>query len=435
MINNESQKNKRLTTLLKNKLFKGYEKLRNKMLSSTKVNFRCLSYDEGKNKEKDALIPEKAFLTGSNYIKTKVKKYRPKIRNKYFNNSNYNQDNQNIINSLFPNKNELSKYSNLPFISLFTIKTPFSNKISITKNKRYNNKILKDEFLYKISHNFEDEEKSLNNFIKNKGMKKGSTIQNFYNSLNPDGFKKRKSLEKKDIKLELNINNLTNDENKRVPLNIRDKHIQLLEDNIKSIRMIPTELMNGLEEDVFNNLGEDIKEEKNEDKNMHKGLFKLKDINKLILDFDEKNKRNLKNKENYYNNTSIGFKTPIQYPINFYSTQQMKKKEHFSQNFKNTFEERRKMLNSDKKTLNVKISDETVKKIDELIQRGKIDDRALYLKENKRRDMMMRKGLKYNFNQIDTKRILKGLKPWVDIDLNHQFKIDINDYETKPIHL
>ena len=51
--------------------------------------------------------------------------------------------------------------------------------------------------------------------------------------------------------------------------------------------------------------------------------------------------------DNNYINTNT-FKRPNKYPINFYTTQQLKKKEHFPTNHKNTFDERIKKLKKEK---------------------------------------------------------------------------------------
>jgi lipoate-protein ligase A len=61
---------------------------------------------------------------------------------------------------------------------------------------------------------------------------------------------RKEDLNKKKFKLELDINNLTKGE--KIPqISNREKHIKILENNIKNIKLIPNQLMNDLEDDVF----------------------------------------------------------------------------------------------------------------------------------------------------------------------------------------
>ena len=97
------------------------------------------------------------------------------------------------LNLIFPYKDEIKKFSNLPFFSL--TKNKVNEEIDVNKYSSRNESknriknienILQEDFLFKISHQKDDEQNNINNnFIKNKGIKKGITFdlnENFSNS-------------------------------------------------------------------------------------------------------------------------------------------------------------------------------------------------------------------------------------------------------------
>ena len=238
-----------------------------------------------------------------------------------------------------------------------------------------------------------------------------------------------------------------------------EKRIQALENNLKEIKSIPNELFKNLENDVFRFIDDDFNEsknlksekaeneidnEKNDKNNMSKisskqaeNIISLSDQVKFNNTFITDNKNYIKYYEDIFRNTT----KPLQkYPINFYSTQQLKKKEHFSNNHKNTFEERLKKLNENNcnKKNNSKISNNKSKffstfqeqrnnlsiNYDSEIQRKKVMTNALaFKKESKIRDVVLGRQLKCEFSPVDVKRILNGLKPWVDCNLDKEEKV------------
>ena len=175
--NKEEEKNKKFSLTMKNKIIKEYQKLRNKTntgdflskinndknyyktfdKSSNNMNEESYNsfdkykknskanYNELKNLKIQHLSKEKKddynntlnklFFTTSNIIKQRNnKEKRQLLINSYYNmNQNLDDtDEQNrILNKLFPDINEINKYSNVPFFSLNKIRTPFKMKLNL----------------------------------------------------------------------------------------------------------------------------------------------------------------------------------------------------------------------------------------------------------------------------------------------------------------
>lgn len=521
------EKNKKFTSTIKNKMFKGYEKIRNKINTNldTYDSFQRMSYDNervipvipynieklnnnstGRNKDiflknnynsimnidiqhlskikKDDYnnILNSLFFTTSDIINTQ--KY---LRNKKQNinnhnikdspNNNINEKEKNkILNKLFPDINEIKKYSHLPFFSLIKVKSPYKIKINLKSKKEIFRKFPQEEFLYKISHNNIDDEKINYNFLKHKGIKKGRTTKYYHgvnkfcinNKISETNFYKEDNLNKKQLKLKLEISNLTKGGDGMVPqISSKEKHIKILQNNLKNIKLIPKQLINDLEEGVFkfideefdkkndekidnNNKAENNKINSKKEANINNNKSNNTNIINLNTQF-QMNKMNNKNKSNktlqtendyqkgaksnnsFYNNSfnfnSSGFKKPLQYPINFYSTQQVRIKEHFNKTYKNTFDERNKKLrqgNNSERNVKKKLSDEILNNVNELHKRKVMTNKFAYNKESRIRDIIIGNKLKCEFTPIDIKRILNGLKPWVDIKLDQEIDSNID---------
>ena len=509
-------KNKKFTSTIKNKMFKGYEKVRNKMQNNFDMtdSFQRFSYDSQTNTkynlnrlEKEDNYSSKTInlngkftknncnnlnnLSIEHLSKTKKDDYNNTLNKLFFTTSNifknkkpnlsfkndsntkntqfYFKENKYLINKLFPDINEINKYSNLPFFSLNKVKSPYKMKLNENNKKEVKKKFPQEEFLYKISHNSYDEEKINYNFIKNKGIKKGRTAKYFHgvdkfcinNKVSETNFMRKEDLKKKKFKLELDVNNLTKGE--KIPqISSREKHIKILENNLKSIKLIPNLLMNDLEDDVFkfidnefDKINEDSKKNKKEEQintiNNEEQKENGANIVNLSTQFNINNNNKsssindkflqtaneyLKNKS-YFNNTNIsnfttttGFKKMQQYPINFYSTQQIKIKEHFNKTHKNTFEERNKKSKKgyySERNLKKKMSDEMIENLNRL-QRIKITNNgSSFKKECRIRDVIIGQKLKFEFNPVDVKRILNGLKPYADIKSDEEIDKNIEN--------
>ena len=535
-ISKKEEKNKKFTTTIKNKMFKGYEKVRNKFHNNNldiNDNFQRFSYDsesysnyflndlDKKNsysneklKMKDKFIQKnnfnnlnniniqhlskikkddynnilnKLFFTTSNIINKKYKKPSLNIKNFDYNikeSTNDIKEKNKILNKLFPDIDEINKYSNLPFFSLIKVRSPYKLKLNSNNKKEIKKKFPQEEFLYKISHNFNDEdEKMNNNFIKNKGMKKGRTNNYFHginkfcinNKISETNFIKEEDINKKKEKLELDIANLTKGGEKTPQLSTKEKHIKILENNLKNLKFIPNQIINDLEDDVFkfideefdniNNTTENSKNNiKKENKTLHSinnkengsniinlntqfKFNKTSTINNKYFQTTSNDFQNNKNKS-YYNNSNnfntTGFKKPQQYPINFYSTQQIKIKEHFNDTYKNTFDERMKKMkkgNKSERTSKKRIDGKIIENINinDLHKKKKKTSECAFKRECKMRDILIGNKLKCEFNHEDIKRILNGLTPYADIKIddkeimNNLYKIkdDINNKEVK----
>ena len=512
----DTNQNKKFTTSLKSRLFRGYQKLQDKLQENANNKSPYVTIKTSINDQKYPIINQQKSINSStsfkdsgvnvkfinelnnnnihqeNYKNKNVElgkflystnifyknKSAPKIHNKRFKLNNHNKntkttfdkylfinpkignDHEKILNELFPEREEVNKYSYLPFVSLVRSRNPY-NKMQFGVANNFNQEFsIQDDFLFKISHTKKENKKIENNFNRNKGIKRGAVF-NFSHQKNyqtQNRFEKNIN-NKKNLRLELDIDNLSKGGEKTSQLSNAEKRIQALENNLKEIKSIPNELFKNLENDVFRFIDDDFNEsknlksekaeneidnEKNDKNNMSKisskqaeNIISLSDQVKFNNTFITDNKNYIKYYEDIFRNTT----KPLQkYPINFYSTQQLKKKEHFNNNHKNTFEERLKKLNENNgnKKNNSKISNNKSKffstfqeqrnnlsiNYDSEIQRKKIITNALaFKKESKIRDVVLGRQLKCEFSPVDVKRILNGLKPWVDCNLDKEEKV------------
>lgn len=429
--------------------------LQNNFNSMNNINIQYLSKIKRENHNN---ILNKLFFTTSNIFNQKyIKNRKPQITlNNLNNNLNDIKEKSKILNKLFPDINEINKYSNLPFFSLIKAKSPYKMKLNQNNKKNAKIKFPQEEFLYKISHNFDEDEKINYNFNKNKGIKKGRTTKYFHgvnkfcinNKISETNFIKKEDLNKRKIKLELDIENLTKGGEKIPQISTKEKHIKILENNLNKIKSIPNQLFNDLEDDVFKYIDEELdntnnENSKNNDKKKNEEVnteqsnlntnmsniinlstqFKMNNssCSDKILETSKgfKNKSKYNSYKSYFNDSNnlnfSGFKKPQQYPINFYSTQQLKIKEHFNKTYKNTFDERKKQLKKENNSERFRKKMLSNDAINDLLKKKIISNKFAYKKESKIRDIIIGHKLRCEFSPVDIKRILNGLKPWVDI--------------------
>lgn len=417
-------------------------------------------------------ILNKLFHTTSSLIKHKKYKLENALQINSYYNMNLNEDDSNrksiILNKLFPDSEELTKYSDVPFFSLTKKRTPFKKKINAgIINKKY--KIKQEEFLYKISHNDSNEKFSFN---KNKGIKKGTTIPYFHgvdrfcinNKISKTNFPLKESIKRNKFNLELDVENISKGGEKTSQMSNKEKRLKMIENNVNNIKSIPSELVNDLEDEVFklldeefdknyntnneecqtdknkeevkDNLDTELKNKKNKKEDENKNVEEKDNINNLHIEFISNKTKNIKNFDNNYINPNI-MKRPNKYPVNFYTTQQIRIKEHFSTNSKITFEERIKMLKKQEQKEKEKknlfkfkngLSLENVK--DMKLKRG-LDNKVAYKKQCKRRDILIGNKLKSTYDEVDTKRILNGLKPWIYIRADEKKQINLDNLKQK----
>ena len=415
-------------------------------------------------------ILNKLFHTTSSLIKHKKYKLENALQINSYYNMNLNEDDSNrksiILNKLFPDSEELTKYSDVPFFSLTKKRTPFKKKINAgIINKKY--KIKQEEFLFKLSNGiFSDK---LNNFNKNKGIKKGVTTQYFHgvdkfcinNKISEKNFPLKETIKRKKLNFELNVENISKGE-KTLQMSNKEKKLKMLEKNVKNIKSIPNELINGLEYEVFKLLDEEFdkndnpKTEENEKKNNLDSELNNKENKKDEMNQIGDNKNNINNfniefmlnktlntKNSYDDNNYINLnmmKRPRKYPVNFYTTQQIRKKEHFTVNSKFTFEERLKMLQKkeqkekeekEEKNLDLLKTGLNFLNLKDLNLRKKLNNREAYKRQCKITDILIRNKLKNTYDETDSRRILNGLKPWIYIKLDEKKKIDLDRLKQK----
>jgi hypothetical protein len=511
---NEEEKRKKFNTVLKTNKVRGYDKARNKAYNNFDDfnNYQTFSYNtkniansspftfkKGRNETikqnkkflKNNLVnivgfklknvnshkdndPNGLFYTTSSVMKNKnlLKNKNQFIRNNTSFNANVQdsaKEKNKLINKLFPDINELNKFSNLPFFSMVKMKSPYIVKLD--KNEIIKKKFPSEQFLYKISHSNTDEEKiNNNNFHKNKGVRKGTTSQ-FYHGVNKFCINNkisetnfyREDLDNNRLKLELNVDNLSKGE--KIPqISNKEKHLKMLENSMKNLKLLPNQLLTDLEDGVFkfideefdktNNNKSNIDNKDDEDRENKNSSFpalskdnseaddKIKTMNNIhnIINLSNqfkynntfnKNKflitaydyPNSKNKSYYSQFTISGFKKPHQYPINFYSTQQIKKKEHFSQEHKITFEERlkkkKKEYDSEREGKNKK--ELVLGNVNDLVKKNKMFTNVkAFERDCKIRDIIIGHKLRCEFSPVDIKRVLNGLKPFVDVKLDEE---------------
>ena len=164
------------------------------------------------NKNDSNLKKEHMFLT------------QTKSENGSINSNNESKNKGFIFQKLFPDKQEIYKYSELPFFSL--TKNPYNfgiNTNNIINLRENDDAFSKDDFLFRLSHQRENNEKYIkNNFNKNKGVKKGIALTSLHNY--------NDNLDKKKLKLMLDVENISN--NKHVYLNSKEKRYKILEKEI-----------------------------------------------------------------------------------------------------------------------------------------------------------------------------------------------------------
>ena len=455
------QDNKILISNLKARMFRGYHKIVKKsksLINAKNINLNPIYTPQRKEKEKIAPY----LKTYTNRFPTKIKKeilpfendYQEMYKNKYLNkynnlilnndiqitnisknkiqnkikntknkniylteskNSNHrtknNTDNnkKQIMNLLFPYKEEINQFSNLPFFSL--TKNPYSTEIDLNNIKNVGennlNNLLQEDFLYKISHKKENENKYINNnFIKNKGVKRGKTIPcNENNKYN-----------KNELKLKLDVQNIN--ESKNIYLNSKEKRYKILEKEMEPFKNIVSLFKdfenNILTEENFNNeignnnLIKDVKKNQTENENNN---LKLKVISAKNSDenFDE----------GYH--TTYNFKKPLFYPVNYYSSNQLKAKEKkYEKSHKLAFEEFQKKINLKEEKIfknnrkNYELGEYEKQYFNKLFSKKIMTNKLAFMRECRIRDIILTNKLKCEFSPSDIKRLLNGLKPWND---------------------
>ena len=370
-----------------------YQKSYQKVFLSKLKNEDIFKFDvKNLSKKKELIKSElknKIFLTPN-----KKNRYKECYQNKCI-----------LLNKIFPD-NELIKYNDVPFLYLL------KKDINLLDNR-----ILKEDFLYKISHGdrfftFN----SNNNFIKNKSIKKGLTM-NYFNNKKQNMLKNELSLP--ELRLELDINNLSNEDEKRI--SNKEKYFLLLKNKLKDLK-------NG---NIFKNLKEDILNFNEENNKMINNSFNLDKKNKIkennisVDSFKIKNNYNNKSSKiyinNYFslNNENNCLKKPLKYPINFYSNKQLEiKKKRYEKTHREGWKEFKRKINLKNKNYKNQLSLCILEPNINLTKKKIMTNKIAYLIESKKRDIIISNKLKCEFDDDDIKRIINGKKPFKDLFLN-----------------
>jgi len=340
------------------------------------------------------------------------------------------ENKKSTFKKLFPDQNEIYKYSELPFFSL--TKNPNNYGYvgnTMVKLKKDDDIFSQEDFLYRLSHKRENPEKyNLNNFNKNKEVIKGNVLVNINDRDN------KNNKDKKNIKLTMDIENMNN--NKTAYLDSKEKRYKILEKEIEPLKNVIS---------LFKDFATEIEKEDNID------IEKTKSEQTTPID-NSKNNSNVIKKESSANITNNEnnieliasrtaysphiFKKPKLYPINHYALNQVIIKEkRYERMHKMGLEDFQRKINLKNEKENVikniykkkYIMDEYEKEyFKRLFTKEKISVRDAYLRKCRINDIILVSKLKCEFSPRDVKRVLNGIKPWNDCQKLDQKFIEKN---------
>ena len=340
------------------------------------------------------------------------------------------ENKKSTFKKLFPDQNEIYKYSELPFFSL--TKNPNNYGYvgnTMVKLKKDDDIFSQEDFLYRLSHKRENPEKyNLNNFNKNKEVIKGNVLVNINDRDN------KNNKDKKNIKLTMDIENMNN--NKTAYLDSKEKRYKILEKEIEPLKNVIS---------LFKDFATEIEKEDNID------IEKTKSEKTTPID-NSKNNSNVIKKESSVNITNNEnnieliasrtaysphiFKKPKLYPINHYALNQVIIKEkRYERMHKMGLEDFQRKINLKNEKENVikniykkkYIMDEYEKEyFKRLFTKEKISVRDAYLRKCRINDIILVSKLKCEFSPKDVKRVLNGIKPWNDCQKLDQKFIEKN---------
>jgi hypothetical protein len=340
------------------------------------------------------------------------------------------ENKKSTFKKLFPDQNEIYKYSELPFFSLTKNPNNFGYVgNTMVKLKKDDDIFSQEDFLYRLSHKRENPEKyNLNNFNKNKEVIKGNVLVNINDRDN------KNNKDKKNIKLTMDIENMNN--NKTAYLDSKEKRYKILEKEIEPLKNVIS---------LFKDFATEIEKEDNID------IEKTKSEKTTPID-NSKNNSNIIKKESSVNITNNEnnieliasrtaysphiFKKPKLYPINHYALNQVIIKEkRYERMHKMGLEDFQRKINLKNEKENVikniykkkYIMDEYEKEyFKRLFTKEKISVRDAYLRKCRINDIILVSKLKCEFSPRDVKRVLNGIKPWNDCQKLDQKFIEKN---------
>lgn len=361
---------------------------------------------------------------------------------------------QNISKKIFSNESEEQLFNQLPFFSLYKNKKSIGYNKTMNNNKNpkeINEKILKEDFLYKISH----DNSKFNNDIKDIQKLKAYTSLQFkkrYKEKKDLGFENKNKIKNGNPNLELKAKNVTPENLKVHYLNNKEKHLNFISNKLSVLQSIPNNLMKNFNE-FLNSIDIEIEKQKEgkEKENIKSNESSYKSLISEI-DNDSIHKINVykisSNRGKIYNNfIPYRNKKIKKYPPNFYSLQQMmiknKKYEAVHQKALNEFRSKINLKNDYERNLNYMSSKEIYRPLTlgvleppkNLLRNKKMTHKMAYLTESRIRDIILSKTLKCEYDSVDIKRVLNGKKPWKlyedDKDIKNKTDIEFNKRKKK----
>ena len=298
-----------------------------------------------------------------------------------------------LLNKIFTKgQSEMNNFSSLHFFAIDKNPLDIDYSTLHTAKNSSRNPYVEEEFLFKISHTPKENNRTMNSFYTNKGMKRGLTQSLFC---------KRK--EKRNIKLSIESKNLTQKENCNSPKE------QFIQTQINAIKTLPTELFKNFEDNLFD---EDEKEEIKEETPM-----------KELSTISAKNKEQTiatsiynSNKDLFNINQVQKVLKPKNMSSTFYNSHQMNYKESRFNYIHNlaftTPQSRRKLPSTISSSHKIKtyIDPES-----HLLTQIKHTNKSTYDKVSKLRDIQISSTLKTTYTQSDIHKLLNG-KPLYNIE-------------------
>ena len=356
---------------------------------------------------------------------------------------------QNISKKIFSNECEEQLFNQLPFFSLYINNNNIGynqSKNNNRNNNEINEKILKEDFLYKISH---DSSKFCND---NKDIQKLKTYTSLqfkkrYKEKKDLGFEYKNKIKNGKPNLELKIKNVTPENLKVHHLNTKEKHLNFISNKLSVLQSIPNNLMKNFN-DFLNSI--DLEIEKQKEEKEKENIKSNRSSYKSLINENDKNNIHKINVYKVFSNRGKTYNNFIpcrnkkikKYPPNFYSLQQMmlknKKYETVHQQALNEFYSKINLKNDYERNLNYKSNKEiyrpltlgVIKPPKTLLRNKKMTHKMAYLTESRIRDIILSKTLKCEYDSADIKRILNGKKPWKlhedDKDIKNKTKIEFN---------
>lgn len=423
-----SKKNAKLVSILTNKMFKGFTKIKelhkdprkqffqfNKYLTNSPVlqweQYVPLPFEDTYNYTYKNRFLSK--LNGPNLGKLDVKKIE--IKNDENKNNNQPQKTQNqlyitnntnrpnyvnqntqtegeLLDKIFPQgKSEMDKFSSLHFFAID--KNPLDiDYPAVNKDKKERNPYVEAEFLYKISHTPKVERNSAYNFYTNKGIKRGFAKTSLLGE-------KKKECEK----LQLNLNIVPERLNSSPKfLTSKEKKEKFIENQINMIKSVPNDLFKNFEDNLFDDNDEEKEKEEKNEPIVNKTAYNMSEH------FLNSTSNMISHRETFDMNSNLTTYKPQINKAKYVSGQMSFRNSRFNfiRNLAFNQKEFSSVQASPKRVLKHFINPNS-----HLFTQPKHTNKSSYEKQSKQRDIIISSKLKGYYSQNDIERLLNGRQP------------------------